>query len=518
LMTDGYKVAGGDRLGKTIIFAKNQAHAEFIQSRFDEQWPEYAGKFARVITHDTPYAQSLIDAFSVTDSAPHIAISVDMLDTGIDVPEVVNLVFFKLVRSKSKFWQMIGRGTRLCPDLFGPGQDKKDFLVFDFCGNLEFFSQDLPTAEGSIQKSLSQRLFEARLGLVIRLDAVHVDAELRDSAARTLYEIVAGMNLDNVLVRPHRREVERFAFWSVWASLSDADTEAVLGLAGLPSAVRDDDEKAKRFDLLMLHRQLAQLDGDAVTAERVRETVQEIAAALLGKTTIPSVAEQAELLEAVAGNEWWVDVTLPMVELARLRLRGLVRFVERIGRNPVYTDFTDELGTATEIALPGVAPGTNLERFRAKATACLQQHADHVALQRLRRNKQLTPEDLTALEDMLLACGVGERTDIESVAARTGGLGLFIRSLVGLDHVAAEAAFTAYLDRERFTVDQIRFVNLIVDELTANGVVDPTRLYEAPYTDHAPTGIDFVFHDQDVTVIVDILNHIKTTALPADVA
>ena len=169
-MKDGHKVAGGDRLGKTIIFAKNQAHAEFIQQRFDVNYPEYAGHFARVITHSVTYAQSLIDDFSIKDKAPHIAISVDMLDTGIDVPEVVNLVFFKLVRAKSKFWQMIGRGTRLCPDLYGPGEDKKNFYVFDFCGNLEFFSQNLPSSDGSLQKSLAERLFEARLGLVTALD------------------------------------------------------------------------------------------------------------------------------------------------------------------------------------------------------------------------------------------------------------------------------------------------------------------------------------------------------------
>ncbi|MEI2672381.1 MAG: helicase-related protein [Marmoricola sp.] len=169
LMTQGYRVAGGDRLGKTIIFAKSQKHAEFIEKRFNLAYPELAGHFARVITHGTPYAQSLIDDFSIKDKAPHIAISVDMLDTGIDVPEVVNLVFFKMVRSKSKFWQMIGRGTRLCPDLFGPGEDKQDFLVFDFCGNLEYFSQDLPGSQGQTQKSLSQRLFEARLGLVTAL-------------------------------------------------------------------------------------------------------------------------------------------------------------------------------------------------------------------------------------------------------------------------------------------------------------------------------------------------------------
>ena len=142
LMTKGQKVAGGDRLGKTIIFAKNNDHADFIAERFDANYPHLKGHFARVVTYKTEYAQSLIDDFSAKDKMPHIAISVDMLDTGIDVPEVVNLVFFKIVRSKTKFWQMLGRGTRLCKDLFGPGEDKRNFFIFDFCQNLEFFSQN----------------------------------------------------------------------------------------------------------------------------------------------------------------------------------------------------------------------------------------------------------------------------------------------------------------------------------------------------------------------------------------
>ncbi len=152
VMERGIKVAGGDRLGKTIIFAKNQAHADFIAERFDANYPHYRGEFARTITYRTEYAQSLIDAFSAKDKAPHLAISVDMLDTGIDIPEIVNLVFFKLVRSKTKFWQMLGRGTRLCPDLFGPGDDKTKFRLFDYCGNLEYFSQDPPTTEGSVDR------------------------------------------------------------------------------------------------------------------------------------------------------------------------------------------------------------------------------------------------------------------------------------------------------------------------------------------------------------------------------
>ena len=178
LMTRGLKVAGGDRLGKTILFAKNQAHAEFVAERFNANYPHFKGEFARVITFKTEYAQSLIDNFSNKEKAPHLAISVDMLDTGIDVPEVVNLVFFKLVRSKTKFWQMVGRGTRLCPDLFEPGQDKQFFYLFDYCQNLEFFRQNPETTDGSLGDTLGTRLFKTRLELITELDKkLEADAE-----------------------------------------------------------------------------------------------------------------------------------------------------------------------------------------------------------------------------------------------------------------------------------------------------------------------------------------------------
>ncbi|MGL5853200.1 MAG: DEAD/DEAH box helicase family protein [Phycicoccus sp.] len=515
LMTKGYRVAGDDRLGKTIIFARSQKHAEFVERRFNVSYPELAGSFARVITHGSAHNQSLIDDFSIKDKAPHLAISVDMLDTGIDIPEVLNLVFFKMVRSSSKFWQMIGRGTRLCPDLFAPGEHKQDFLVFDFCGNLEYFSQNLPGSPGQTQKSLSQRLFEARLGLVTALGPNEPD--LRASTAATLRDVVAGMNLDNFVVRPQRRAVETYAAADAWQTLTPADAEALLSLAGLPSSVRDDNEDAKRFDLLILRRQLCQLDGDVVLAERLRETAQQIAAALLGKTTIPSIAEQAVLLEAVAGDEWWVDVTLPMLELARRRIRGLVRFVEKTRRNPIYTDFEDTIGDSTEITVAGVTPGTNFERFRAKAEAYLREHLENLALQRLRRARQLTTDDLTELEQMLIAAG-GQQVDIARATEHGGGLGIFIRTLVGLDRSAATEAFETYLDGTAFSADQIRFVNLIVDELTRHGVVEPARLFESPYTDHAPTGPECVFPDPDVEVIVETLHHITRTAVPEEVA
>mgnify|MGYP003607821479 CR=1 FL=1 len=535
VMDKGHKVADGDRLGKTIIFAKSQRHAEFIQQRFDIQYPAYAGHFARVITHGTAYAQSLIDDFSQPEKAPHIAISVDMLDTGIDVPEVVNLVFFKQVRSKTKFWQMIGRGTRLRPELYGPNKpgeranDKTDFYVFDFCGNLEFFSQDLPGSEGSNQKSLNQRLFETRLGLVTELDAAHKgsgaeategagehsEQGLRWDVARHLHATVAGMTLDNFLVRPHRALVERYAEWPAWTTLTTDDAEAMVeNLAGLPSGHVDRDEDAKRFDLLILRRQLAQLQGDAAAMERIRETVQQIAAGLVGKTTIPPVVAQHELLEEVASDGWWVDVTLPMLEVARRRLRGLLQFLDKERKTPIYTSFQDELSDAVNIDLPAFSPGIDMGRFREKAAAYLRAHEDHVALQRLRRNKALTPDDLAALEQMLVESGAGDDRAIAQAKEEAHGLGLFIRSLVGLDRQAAAEAFGDFLSGTQFGAKQIHFVNLVVDELTANGIVEPGRLYEAPYTEIAATGPEAMFSEQQVDNIVNILDAVRNNAAP----
>jgi len=319
LMTKGQKVAGGDRLGKTIIFAKNNDHAEFIAERFNANYPQYKGHFARVVTYKTEYAQSLIDDFSNKNKMPHIAISVDMLDTGIDVPEVVNLVFFKIVRSKTKFWQMVGRGTRLCPDLFAPGQDKQFFYLFDYCQNLEFFSQNPEHIDGSASEPLGARLFKARLEMIAELDkklsarkqiAEQADyllneTQLREELAAFLHQTVTAMNLDNFVVRPQRKAVEKYAESETWQNLSSEDfNELAQNVANLPTELADEDEEAKRFDMLVLQTQLAILQAKPGFVG-LREKIQAIASALEEQDAIPAIRAQMPLIQAIVGDEWW---------------------------------------------------------------------------------------------------------------------------------------------------------------------------------------------------------------------
>ena len=522
IMTRGQKVAGGDRLGKTIIFAKNQAHADFIQERFDINYPSLAGKFARTITFKTEYAQSLIDDFSQKNKAPHIAISVDMLDTGIDVPEVVNLVFFKLVRSKTKFWQMVGRGTRLCPDLFAPGRHKEFFYIFDYCQNLEFFSQNTETTEGALGESLSKRLFKTRLELISELDrklsatakeGPEKEAELRRDVAAMLQGEVAAMNVENFVVRAKRRLVEKYAKPEAWGELKlEAFSELAQEVAGLPSELEAEEEEAKRFDLLMLNLQLAVLRVEPAF-KRLSDQVKAIAGLLEEKSSIPMVHEQLPLIQDLQTDEWWQDVTVPMLENVRRRLRALVKLIEKAQRKPIYTDFEDEIGGETSIELPGFASPDSYERFRAKTRQFLREHENDLVIHKLRMNEALTTTDLGELERMLTESGLAKPEHLVKAKTESRGLGLFVRSLVGLDREAAKQALAGFMAGKTLSANQIEFVNLIVEHLTEHGVMEAGLLYESPFTDLNPQGPEGVFNSTQVDELVTLLSQVRARAV-----
>jgi type I restriction enzyme, R subunit len=457
-----------------------------------------------------------------------------MLDTGIDIPEVVNLVFIKLVRSKTKFWQMVGRGTRLCPDLFGPGKDKAFFYILDYCQNLEFFSQNPETTDGALSESLGKRLFKTRLELIGELDRPPADVEpelagiaaersaaykataaLRADVASLLHGEVATMNLDNFVVRPKRRLVEKYAKAETWAALTEESlAELAHEVASLPSEQDPEDEEAKRFDLLILNLQLAVLRAEPAFW-RLSDQVKAIAGLLEEKASIPMVRQQLPLIQEIQADEWWQDVTTPMLEVVRKRLRALVKLIDKQKRRPIYTDFEDQMGSEAAVDLPGFAAPDSFERFRAKARAFLKAHENHIAIHKLRMNRALTAADLAELERMLAESGVGGAHEIDRARVESRGLGLFVRSLVGLDREAAKEALAGFLSGKTLSANQIEFVNLIVDHLTEHGVMDASLLYESPFTDLTPRGPDGIFTSSQVDELVAVLEQVKAAAIAA---
>ena len=527
LMQHGLKVEDGDRLGKTIVFARNQKHAEFIEERFNINYPEHKGTFARVIHSQVDYVQDLIDKFSEADKQPSIALSVDMLDTGIDVPEVLNLVFFKPVRSRVKFNQMIGRGTRLCKDLLGPGQDKTEFLVFDYCGNFEFFDQDLPDKDPKPPETLTSRLFRAQMGIVMALEqggATHgaqevsgeqstgtldeESSELRTQLLDNLHAHVAELHLDNFFVRKHRKTVEEFADRARWAQLTPTDVEVVSDkLAALPNVTYlDDSLEAKQFDLLCYRVMLAQL-SQSRSFERFRDKVRDLADKLEEKSAIPMVKAKIDLIQEVQDEEFWADITPAMIDRVRRQLRDLIQFIDRRTRPPVYTDLPDPLmGAADIVQVPTAQTGFSQSQYRKKVEAIIRANEDHITVAKLRRNQPLTQQDLEALEEMLFDPDqVGSREQFEQAYGADVSLPLFIRKLVGLDRTAAKEAFSGYLVGKSPSASQISFINTLIDYLTQNGVMDPAMLYEPPFTDVHYEGLDGVFNDDEADNIVAIV-------------
>ena len=521
LMEYGHTVDGGDRLAKTIIFARNHAHAAFIEERFNLHYPQYAGHFARVIDHYATYPQSLIDDFAQKDKAPHIAISVDMLDTGIDIPEVANLVFFKPVYSRIKFWQMIGRGTRLCPDLFGPGMDKHDFRVFDFCFNFDFFREQPEGIEVSGGVPLGARLFRSRVRLLTNVHATpDLDPEgaLTESLTTELHREVAAMNRENFIVRMQLEAVERFQQRESWDQLAASDVEVLQNkVAGLPSEIESEDIESRLFDLTALKMQLALAEGDTGTFEQTRRRVVEIAMLLEEKSAIPAVKAQLAYLTSVQESAFWEGIALNGLEELRMRLRGLVPFLDKKTRKIVYTDFQDEITGVREDADDYLPKMTGIQ-YEKKVQEYLKGHLDHIVIHRPRTNQPLTATDLQGLEQTLVEIGEDDgETLLSGLLARNDAPSLahFVRSMVGMDRAAAQEVFSEYLSNRTLTPPQIRFIEMVIDQLTARGVMEPSALYEAPFSSVHADGPEALFSGKSNVIegIFEKLNALQSEVL-----
>ncbi len=516
LMVNGIKVEGGNKLGKTIIFAANQDHADFIAERFDRSYKEYKGKFARVITYKTEYAQNLIDDFSVKEKEPTIAISVDKLDTGIDVLEVVNLVFFKPVRSYTKFIQMIGRGTRLCPNLFGPNKHKEKFYIFDACGNFEYFESNPPKAGGG-SMSLNEKIFLNRLELAEKIKNDEEVLKVFSSKIKdNLHNLVKTMDRENFIIRRYLETVEKFSDREKWNNLDDIDFIKIKDeIAKLPTTNNEDKELAKRFDLIIVNMQLALYSKSAKEFLKYENKIKTIANLLEEKSSIPMVRLHIELIQELQTDEYWKDITISELEEIRIKLRDLIDLLDFQKQEIVYTNFQDEMSEAEASNADSTqTAGVDLIQYSKKVEAFLQEHQNEIAINKLKHNKPLTPLDIEQLEKILRenADIVGTEDKFKSLMGNLG-LGEFIRSIVGLDNQEIEKVFAQYLDENNFNANQIRFIDKIISYLRINGtMLDIGMLYESPFTDINAEGIDGVFSSKDADNIIYLIKEINNNA------
>ncbi|ELC8432771.1 DEAD/DEAH box helicase family protein [Clostridium perfringens] len=481
LMTEGLRIEGGEKLGKTIIFAKSSRHAKAIVERFNKLYPEYGGNFAKVVEHKTPYVDTIIDDFSDKDKMPQIAVSVDMLDTGIDIPEILNLVFFKKVRSKTKFWQMIGRGTRLCPDLLGVGQDKEEFLIFDFCNNFEFFRVNPKGFEGNNVETLTEKLFNIKTALVKELQDIKYQEDeeyvnYRNDLVDELVEAVEALNEDGYLVRMHLPYVHKYKNREVWQSIGElAQNDIKEHIAPIVNSINDD-ELAKRFDLVMYTIQLAKLQN--LGAKRGIKNVMQTAERLSKLGTIPEVKEKKAVIERVMTSEFWEEANIFDMDKVREDLRELLKYLERVNQKIYYTNFNDMI--ISEESNGSMYNVNDLKSYRKKVEFYLKEHQNDLAIYKLRNNKPLTEEDIKTLENVLFN-ELGSKSDYEKEYKETP-VKVLVRKILGMDREAANEAFSEFLNNQNLNSKQIHFVKLIVDYIVKNGFIEDNRvLMEDPF-------------------------------------
>lgn len=510
LMTQGLKVDYGNKIGKTIIFAKNHRHAEEILKVFNKEY-SHLKDYAAVIDNQIKYAQKAIDDFSDPKKLPQIAISVDMLDTGIDVPEILNLVFFKKVMSKAKFWQMIGRGTRLCPELID-GEDKNKFYIFDFCNNFEFFRMNSGT-EVPVTLALQGAIFDLQFEISYKLQDVEYQTQrliaYRNMLVDHMTEKVRELNRENFAVRQHLKYVELYSAKENYQNLTFADTIAVKTELAPLIEPEQYDAKALRFDALMYGIELAYLIGKRYT--RAYSDLKQRVTALSKVANIPAVSDQKGLIEKIIHTDYAERGDINEFETIREKLRDLMKYIPQDKKIIYNTNIEDEILSLEwkEAELEN----DDLKDYKQKAEYYIRQHQDEEVIMKLKENVPLTEKDIEQLESILWG-EIGTQTDYEAEYGQKP-LGEFVREIVGLDMNAAKAAFSEYLEGANLDSRQIYFVNQIVEYISQNGLMkDLSVLQDTPFTDRG--SVTEVFTDLSVWAgIQNVIDQINKNALAA---
>jgi len=506
LMDHGQRVDFGTKIGKTIIFAKNHRHAEKILEVWNKEFPDYPSQYCQVIDNYINYAQSLIDDFSDPKKYPQIAISVDMLDTGIDVHEILNLVFFKKVFSRSKFWQMIGRGTRTCPGLID-GEDKKLFYIFDLCGNFAFFRPGTRGREAGTVATLQEQMFNTKVNMVFKLQELAFQTDdlksYRIELVQDLVSKIGTMNRENFAVKQHLKYIDKFQNENDFAALTYENTLQIAEHVAPFIPPVNEDISAVRFDMLIYQIEFALLAGKSY--KKARNDLIKKTQKLSSYASVPTIAAQKELIEQILSNDYLERAGIKDYEDIRIKLRDLIKFIPENERNRYDTNFTDDVLSIewNESQLDN----DDLANYKKKVNYYILQHQDMPVIAKLKGNKPLTPDDIKSLEHILWE-ELGTKEQYEAQYSKTP-LGELVRSIVGLSLQAANEAFSAFLNDARLDSRQMNFVRQILNYIVKNGMMkDLSILQESPFSDRG--GVSELFEDQkmfmDLRAVIDRIN------------
>ena len=519
LMERGIRVEGGDRLGKTIIFAQNKRHAEFVLERFNRLYPQYCGFFAQRVICDDTYAQTIIDDFKVPDKMPIIAVSVDMMDTGIDVPQCVNLVFFKKVRSKAKFWQMIGRGTRLCKGLTctdqidGEYTDKKRFLIFDYCGNFEYFRAHKEGYETKEAKSLTENIFGKQVKLAVMLqESTYAEdkyQEWRLELVGTCYAQVLELNTELIAVKLRMQSVEKFKRSGSFDYISEGAKGELLQQIAPIVRLDDTDEYAKRFDNFMYGLMISAM-AQMPSFQYAQRQLRDIGTLLERKISIPQVKAKLTIIKEVNTDTFWEANDILLFEKVRKELRGLMQFLVEIGpvKNPIITRLTDPIIGEQEGVQ--IEPPYDFEDYRAKVDRYVNENGNTLAIYKLTHNIPLSVGDYRELERVLTS-ELGSKEDYTREFGNTP-FGLLVRKIAKLDHDAAMAAFSRFINDQSLSQKQITFVHKIINHIEQNGYMENVTMLTKPPFDK-PLSFTKLFDRKTQSEIMATINTVKDNAV-----
>lgn len=513
LMKHGIQVNSETRLGKTILFTRKHEHAVFLEEVFNRNYPHLGNGFLKVIDYQTEHSETVLEDFKIKDKNPIIACSVDMLDTGIDVPEVVNLVFLKPIKSHIKFWQMIGRGTRKCPDLLGPGRDKDGFLILDFCDNFEYFNQNKQQKIVSESPGINERLFLIRLKLSQLLlvqedeEVVRFGEQLLDVMCNQVKMLYA-QGRESYVVRRHLKAVEKFLPREAWNHLNDEDKRILV--EEIASLVYDEDRdpKAKLFDLMMYDLMVDLLSGGSYYPMIVNKVIR-VSEQLQRKSTIPQIRNKMVFLQKIAQPDYWENLNPLQPEKVRIEIRDLMKFLDSTSEEIVVTNLTDEIINISESPSVFERDSFNKEAYKRKVEQYIRENRHHLTIDKIRKNQPVTPADLDALETMLFDQGDLGTKELFREVYDGKSLGSFIRSLLGLDKEAAQQAFSGLINDSGLNDKQIRFLEMIINHFVQNGKVTSDNLFNPPFTHIDNRGVLHLFGSAKAGEIRSIIDGIN---------